>query len=109
MNSADTQAKADSLDTLHHIAISVDDIGKAVDWYREHFQCGVAYQDATWALLKFANVHVALVMPGQHPPHLGFFHPRAAEFGTLKPHRDGTSSVYIKDPAGNAVELLAMT
>jgi hypothetical protein len=33
--------------------------------------------------------------------------PHAAEHGPLKTHRDGTRSVYVQDPAGNSVELLA--
>lgn len=96
-----------SLDELHHVAISVDDVPRAVDWYTRTFRCQVAYQDPTWALLNFGNVSVALVIPSQHPPHIGFLTPRAAEFGPLKTHRDGTRSVYVKDPAGNAIELLA--
>ena len=95
-----------SLDSMHHVAISVDDISKAVDWYTKTFRCEIAYQDPTWALLKFANLSMALVIPDQHPPHVAFSSPRAEEFGELKPHRDGTRSVYIADPAGNAVEIM---
>ena len=95
------------LDRLHHVAVEADDIDTAVDWYREHFACELAYQDDTWALLRFGNVSLALVTPGQHPPHLGFVHPEAASFGELKPHRDGTESLYLSDPHGNAVELLS--
>lgn len=94
------------LDAMHHVAIRVDDIGKAVDWYTKTFRCKVSYQDATWAMLDFANIHLALVMPNQHPPHLGFTHPEAERFGVLKTHRDGTRSTYIPDAAGNAVEIL---
>ncbi|MDX1969056.1 MAG: VOC family protein [Planctomycetaceae bacterium] len=95
------------LDRLHHVAISVNDIAAAVDWYRETFRCEIAYQDATWAMLKFDNVSLALVLPNQHPPHLGFVTPTAHQFAPLKRHRDGTESVYISDPSGNAVELLS--
>ena len=95
------------LDRLHHVAIEAADIPTAVEWYREHFTCEVSYQDDTWALMKFNNVSLALVTPGQHPPHLGFVHPEAAKFGELKPHRDGTESLYLSDPTGNAVELLS--
>ncbi|MFO0898050.1 MAG: VOC family protein [Pirellulales bacterium] len=95
-----------SLDSMHHVAISVDDIAKAVDWYTKTFRCEIAYQDPTWALLKFANLSMALVIPAQHPPHVAFSSPRAEEFGELRPHRDGTRSVYIADPAGNAVEIM---
>ena len=96
------------LDALHHVAVAVDDVGAAVEWYRATFRCEVAYQDATWAMLRFANAHLALVLPGQHPPHLGFATPAAVaeRYGELKTHRDGSRSIYIADPAGNAVELL---
>jgi hypothetical protein len=67
----------------------------------------VLYQDDTWGLVQFSNIKLALVIPSQHPPHLGFVTPKAADFGALKPHRDGTRSVYITDPAGNSLELLA--
>jgi catechol 2,3-dioxygenase-like lactoylglutathione lyase family enzyme len=96
-----------ALDSIHHIAVSVRDIPAAVSWYRRHFHCTVSYQDDTWAMLDFANIKLALVIPSQHPPHLAFVHPEAEQFGQLKPHRDGTRSVYVQDPAGNAVEVLA--
>ena len=95
-----------SLDSIHHIAISVDDIAAAVDWYRGTFTCEIEYQDETWALLKFANASLALVLPNQHPPHIGFVTPKAEEYGELKTHRDGTRSIYIADSSKNAVELL---
>jgi catechol 2,3-dioxygenase-like lactoylglutathione lyase family enzyme len=97
---------SEPLDSFHHIAISVDNIATAVEWYTGNFRCEIAYQDATWAFLKFANLHLALVLPNQHPPHIAFATPRAAEFGELKTHRDGTRSIYISDSAGNAVELM---
>lgn len=94
------------LDAMHHVAIAVSDVASAVEWYTKTFQCEVAYRDETWALLKFANISLALVIPSQHPPHIGFSSERAAEFGALKPHRDGTRSVYVSDPAGNSVEIM---
>ena len=96
-----------NLDSVHHVAVSVDDIEKAVAFYTGNFGCRVAYQDPTWALLEFANIQVALVIPDQHPPHIAFTSPEAERFGALKPHRDGTRSVYIQDPAGNSLEILA--
>ena len=44
-----------------------------------------------------------------HPPHIAFEKNNAEDYGTLVPHRDGTSSVYIKDPSDNAVEILKKT
>jgi catechol 2,3-dioxygenase-like lactoylglutathione lyase family enzyme len=95
------------LDSIHHVAVAVADVPAAVEWYRRHFHCKVSYQDDTWAFLEFANLKLALVVPSQHPPHIGFVHPEAEKFGPLKTHRDGTRSVYVTDPAGNAVEILA--
>ncbi len=95
------------LDRLDHVAIPVTDIAVAVDWYTKTFRCSIQYQDATWALLGFDNVSLALVIPEQHPAHIGFVSPDAEKFGVLKTHRDGTRSCYVSDPAGNSVEILA--
>jgi catechol 2,3-dioxygenase-like lactoylglutathione lyase family enzyme len=94
------------LDTVDHVAISVQDIGLALDWYLRHFQCEILYRDDTWALVQFSNIKLAFVLPSQHPPHMGFYTQRAGEFGSLKEHRDGTKSTYINDPSGNSLELL---
>jgi catechol 2,3-dioxygenase-like lactoylglutathione lyase family enzyme len=95
------------LDQLDHVAIPTENIAATVDWYQQHFRCDVVYQDATWALLKFENAQLSLVMPSQHPPHVGFISPTAEAYGELRPHRDGTRSVYVQDPGGNAIEILA--
>ena len=95
------------LDAIDHVAVPVQDIAGAVAWYRQTFRCEVGYQDETWALLHFANTSLALVVPEQHPPHLGMVSHEAEKFGELKTHRDGTRSCYVNDPAGNAVEILA--
>jgi len=96
-----------NLDRLDHVAVVVPDVAAAVEWYTANMKCQVKYQDSTWAMLKFANTGIALVMPGQHPGHLGFVSNEAEKHGQLKTHRDGTRSCYIHDPAGNAVEILA--
>ena len=95
------------MNAIDHVAIPVRDIQTSVDWYTEKFECTVKYQDATWALLEFANIRLALVIPEQHPAHIGLVSSDAESFGALKTHRDGTRSVYINDPSGNAVEVLA--
>jgi catechol 2,3-dioxygenase-like lactoylglutathione lyase family enzyme len=96
-----------TLDRIDHIAVSVRDIAQAVAWYKKTFRCTVSYQDETWAFLDFENTKLALVIPEQHPPHFAFTHLDAASFGPLKTHRDGTRSTYVKDPAGNSVEIMA--
>lgn len=94
------------LDQVHHVAIAVTDIAKAVEWYTTTLACAVRYQDDTWALLEFANLSLALVTPTQHPPHIGVETPRTETFGPLQTHRDGARYIYITDPFGNTVELL---
>ena len=95
------------LDTMDHVAVTVADIGETVDWYRQHFQCKVAYQDETWALVEFANIRLAFVLASQHPDHFAMIGNPSA-YGEPKRHRDGTSSVYIQDPNGNNVEILEL-
>ena len=94
------------LDKIHHVAIPVSDIAASVVWYQQQFKCEIVYQDATWALLKFANVSVALVVPGQHPPHIGVIQVDAERLGPLTTHRDGTRSIYIPDPDKNQIEVM---
>ena len=81
-------------------------IGEAIDWYTKNFRCSVDYVDETWALLDFANTKLALVLPDQHPPHFGVVRSDAEKFGHLLTHRDGIASIYIKDLAGNSLEIL---
>ena len=93
-------------DQLHHVAIQVEDIARAVYWYQEKFQVEVIYQDDSWAMLRFKNIDLALVMPGQHPPHIAIESQTAEQFGELALHRDGTRSIYINDPEGNVLEVM---
>ena len=94
------------MDKIHHIAIEVNSIEDSIKWYKKHSKCEVSYEDKTWALLKYENISLALVLPNSHPPHIAFEKNNAEKYGKLKLHRDGTSSVYIKDPSDNAVEML---
>lgn len=96
-------------DTLHHIAIQVKNIQRAVEWYTAKFQVKVSYQDNTWAMLQFKNINLALVLPEQHPPHIAIESPDAGQFGTLTKHRDGTESVYITDSENNILEVMKQT
>ena len=102
---ASTETK--QLTTLDHVAVSVTNVKDTVDWYTKQFDCTIKYQDETWALLEFANIRVAFVLPEQHPPHFAVLGDPAA-YGQPKTHRDGTRSVYLKDPSGNNVEILAL-
>jgi catechol 2,3-dioxygenase-like lactoylglutathione lyase family enzyme len=90
---------------MHHAAIRVTDVKETVEWYTQRFRCTVEYQDATWAMLAFDNVRLAFVIAEQHPPHIAIVGD-PSRFGEPNTHRDGTSSVYLKDPDGNNVEVM---
>ena len=100
------RAKASKLDTIHHVAIPVPNVAKAVEWYTSRFNCCVDYIDKSWALLGFANTKLALVLPQEHPSHFALSRPDANKFGDLVAHRDGLNSVYISDAFGNSIEVL---
>jgi len=94
------------MDKINHVAIQVDDIDTAVEWYTQKFDTKLLYQDDTWALIQFDNLSLALVLPNQHPPHFAIDNQEAEKYGELTKHRDGTASIYIKDPFGNSVEII---
>ena len=94
------------MDKIHHIAIEVKNIQDSINWYTNNTKCNISYQDDTWAMLTYDNISLALVLPNMHPPHIAFEKDNAEDYGTLKKHRDGTSSVYINDPTNNSVEIL---
>ena len=96
------------LDNLHHIAIQVSDIKESVKWYKNNFSCEIEYQDESWAMLNFENCSLALVLGEQHPYHFAIVRDDLTPYGKAKDHRDGTSSVYIKDLDGNNVEMLKL-
>ena len=94
------------MDKIHHVAIQVNDINVAVKWYQDKFDTKILYQDETWAVIKFENLSLALVLPDQHPAHFAIENTHAEKFGELTKHRDGTASVYIDDPFGNSIEII---
>lgn len=94
------------LDTIDHIAITVENIHSSTQWYREHLNCQILYQDETWALLEFSNLKLALVSPQQHPPHFAICSDHPERYGKPTSHRDGSESVYVVDPDGNSIELI---
>lgn len=97
-----------NLEKIHHIALTVGDINEALEWYCENFACKPLYRDETWALLAFDNISLALVLADQHPPHFAVIRENAESHGSLTPHRDGTASVYVRDPWNNAIEFMKM-
>ena len=93
-----------SLTHVDHIALESKNIADSVRWYANNFKCRVEYQDNTWALLGFNNIQIALVTPGQHPPHFAIVDRNVANLKSKKTHRDGIHYTYEKDPDMNVIE-----
>lgn len=120
---------------LRHLALNVKDVPTAVAFYTQLFGMQVVWQpDADNAYLSSGCDNLALhrVSPvsretlqikhnGQNLDHFGFVvaHPtdvdRAAEILTAeqvpiisapRTHRDGSRSLYCKDPDGNMIQIL---
>ena len=89
---------------VDHIAIHSKNIKKSVKWYVDKFRCEIQYQDDTWALLEFDNISIALVTPGDHPPHFAVVDPNVTSDSNHKLHRDGIAFLYERDPDANTIE-----
>lgn len=98
---------------IDHVAIPTHDIKASVQWYVDRSQATVLYQDDSWAMLRIGQCKLALVMPQEHPPHVAFevteeelLSVSRREAVQIQTHRDGSKGLYIRDPFGNAVELI---
>ena len=93
-----------TLSHVDHIAIESANISKSVRWYQKNFSCQIKYQDHSWALLKFSNIQIALVTPGEHPPHFAVIDESVSKYKNKKTHRDGIHYVYEQDLDKNIIE-----
>lgn len=91
---------------IDHIALVVDSPIDAADWYVQNFNAKLLYKDETWSFVEFENVKLAFVVKHQHPQHFAFEVSDFGENDRVKSHRDGTTSVYKRDPWGNVYELI---
>ncbi|MBI89735.1 MAG: glyoxalase [Candidatus Marinimicrobia bacterium] len=87
---------------IDHVAIVVNDIEESITYYTNNYDCKIIHADKTWGFLQFANIKLALVLEGKHPPHLAF---EVDSVDGVR-HRDGSISKYIHDPSDNAIELI---
>ena len=92
---------------LDHVALNVQNLKRAVEWYCSQGFV-VEYQDDTWAMLKTQNLKLALTIPSQHPAHIAFEVNSLDEMppGEIKEHRDGSKYLYCKDSEGNVLEFI---
>ena len=94
-----------------HVALTSKDIKNSVEWYKNNWDAKILYQDETWGLIEVYDTKIAFVIPSQHPAHICFevneeFILDKLDKKTFKPHRDGSSSCYIRDIDGNFLEFL---
>lgn len=109
------------LKRIGHVAICVQDVEKAAQFY-QNLGMELVWKDPDWAYLKAGDDGLALLSPGyeQAGAHFGFVFGDRAEvdqaYASLKAegvhvtdiheHRDGTASFYGRDPDGNWFEYL---
>lgn len=95
---------------VDHIAILVDDLEIAEQWYVEHAKCVVSYRDKKYIRLKLNNTNIALIDKKHYPhAHVGLLVDDIENLpknGLRVEHRDGTVGVYVKDPFGNYLEYI---
>jgi len=91
---------------IDHIALQVESPKVAAEWYRDNFDAEILYADDTWSFVQFENIKIAFVVKEQHPEHIAFEVDSFEEGDRVKKHRDGTISVYKRDPFGNIYELI---
>lgn len=99
---------------MDHVAVPTTDVPGLADYYVREFGAQILYADDTWAFLRVGQGKLALVRPEQHPPHVALrvdlptLEAAAKRAGIpIDTHRDGTAGIYVTDPAGNVVELIA--
>jgi catechol 2,3-dioxygenase-like lactoylglutathione lyase family enzyme len=95
---------------LDHIAIEVDDIDEAIEWYENMLNASIIYSDKTWGMLEVHGIKIALILRCTHPPHIAFSVKKIKDLpcdvDDVKTHRDKSKYTYIKDPSGNVIEFI---
>ena len=112
-----------TVDRLGHVAIQVQDVSRAVEFY-EGLGMRLVWKSDDWCYLEAGEGRdgLALLGPGYKAagPHFAFHfrdrqevdrvHDRlkaeGVYVGAVHDHRDGTASFYLKDPEGNWLEML---
>jgi extradiol dioxygenase family protein len=96
---------------IDHIAILVDDLDIASEWYLTKLNGEITFRDDKYVRLRVANTNIALIDKQFYPnPHFGVLveskKDLPTDIGTTVYHRDGTVGVYVKDPFGNYLEYI---
>ena len=96
---------------VDHIAILVDDLAVAEEWYTDKLSGKVTFRDPKYIRMRVSNVNIALIDKKHYPyAHFGILVEKIEdlplELGDAVYHRDGTVGVYVKDPFGNYLEYI---
>ena len=112
-----------TVDRLGHVAIRVDNVPRAVEFYTG-LGMRLVWEAEDWCYLEAGPGRDGLALLGPDykaaGPHFAFHfrnrdevdvvHARLKEagvfVGAVHDHRDGTASFYLKDPDGNWLEML---
>ena len=96
---------------IDHIAIKVDNLKEAENWYVNYTGGEVTYRDEKYLRLQMDNVVIALIDKKFYPwEHISIWVESDDELphhlGETINHRDGSIGVYVKDPFGNYLEYI---
>ena len=97
-------------ETVDHIAVLVDDLNVAEEWYTSNLKAKITFRDKKYIRLKLKNTNIALIDKKHYPhAHIGILVENAEDLpsnGFRVEHRDGTVGVYVEDPFGNYLEYI---
>ena len=99
------------MSVIDHIAILVDNLDTAEEWYTQKLAGKVTFRDSKYIRVSVSNTNIALI-DKKHYPHAHFgilvekMEDLPLELGEVVYHRDGTTGVYVKDPFGNYLEYI---
>ena len=96
---------------VDHVAIVVNDLEEAVQWYLDALQGIIVHKQENYYRLRVKNIDIALLSKdfSSSKPHIGILCENIEDLpqnGDKMQHRDGTTGVYVKDPSGNYLEFI---
>ena len=99
------------MSVVDHIAILVDDLKVAEEWYTQKLAGKVTFRDLKYIRMTVSNTNIALIDKNHYPyAHFGILvenkEDLPLEMGEVVYHRGGTVGVYVKDPFGNYLEYI---
>ena len=96
---------------IDHIAILVDDLDVAEEWYVQRLKGVVTFRDDKYTRIQVANTNIALIDKNHYSnAHFAILIENREDLptdeGMVIHHRDGTIGVYVEDPFGNYLEYI---